>query len=790
MAHLRKTGFEAVRPILVWVLIIGLAAISFCLSPPGQQLELEVFRKINFWFRARVMQMPPRIDPRIRVFAFDDQTAGLFQKYDFRLRDWVKILRVMAEKRPASIFIDKIWSMPVGDNFDLPLDQAQADQFIEQMRTMQVPVTVGGSIFEKPVFKRQPMDLSRPEFDLRKMWRGGENFKWGDQRLWRVQTPGLLFGPQQLIAAGFSRIGQLDYPGAGRIHAMVRIDEQHLIPHAALLATGMPIQVDESGLSLGTTMRVPLDDSGHIPVNFNDPAVYNGEKLTKSLAGFISKANRNALTDEILAGDYVVILPSMFTGNVDWAMTPVGNLQGGFVPTAVINSALTNQWLRPLGGDVWLVAFACALAGILAVLLPTVLQIPVLLLSCVVMAAAGLVLFAMYGIVVNWGTPILSFALTGIFCFFERARLREFQSRRLREALEGTVPPERMAEILKPGALLKDPSEQVVTIMFIDMVGFSLTAEKLTPKVAFDDLKHHLGVLTEMIHAHGGVIDKFLGDGILCFFGYSFTVGSQVEGHAEAAVRCAIEIQRTWQNLSIQSQQTGSPIYPLRIGINTAASYIGDVGRGHVHFTMIGQGVNFASRLESTCEPYKIMLGEATAEMLPNELGLGESLQKRLIQIKHHDELFDAYEIDPFFDRPQDLAAALSAYRKSVAIERRDQRFPIVKCDVWMDFGVGSAKVINFSCGGFAIESNVYPATGVRTKAEMFSSQTELNDALRASGLLPLIVEVRWGYTMDSGVRYRLGIEVKSLNDQQLERLMSILKIHTLQQPDEAHKAA
>jgi hypothetical protein len=85
---------------------------------------------------------------------------------------------------------------------------------------------------------------------------------------------------------------------------------------------------------------------------------------------------------------------------------------------------------------------------------------------------------------------------------------------------------------------------------------------------------------------------------------------------------------------------------------------------------------------------------------------------------------------------------------------------------------------VNFSRSGFAVETSIYPAIGVRMKANLLCQSDLLGKLLRDSGLMPLIIEVRWGYTAESGARYRIGVEIKSLNDQQLERLHEMLRGH------------
>ena len=199
----------------------------------------------------------------------------------------------------------------------------------------------------------------------------------------------------------------------------------------------------------------------------------------------------------------------------------------------------------------------------------------------------------------------------------------------------------------------------MVSVMFIDVVGFSLMIERELPRIAFDSLKRVLNEMTDIVHQYDGIVNKNLGDGLLCFFGYSIENDTVSFDHADKAVACALEIQRKniEHILSMESEHDLS--YPLRIGINTSSVFIGNLGSGErLDLNVVGNGVNFAKRLESGVASNLVMIGKTTKELIEPLNIYNNDWTKKYIPIKHHDELAEAWEINPFTKEPEKLRLA------------------------------------------------------------------------------------------------------------------------------------
>ena len=151
-----------------------------------------------------------------------------------------------------------------------------------------------------------------------------------------------------------------------------------------------------------------------------------------------------------------------------------------------------------------------------------------------------------------------------------------------------------------------------LTIFFSDLQGFTELTERLEPEVLTQLLTNYLTEMSKIATKWGGTIDKFIGDAILVFFGDPKTQGKEED--AVSCVSMAIEMLEKLNSLRITWRKKGLA-KPLnaRIGIHTGVCTVGNFGsEDRLDYTIIGNGVNLASRLETSSEVNKILLSEDT----------------------------------------------------------------------------------------------------------------------------------------------------------------------------------
>jgi class 3 adenylate cyclase len=215
----------------------------------------------------------------------------------------------------------------------------------------------------------------------------------------------------------------------------------------------------------------------------------------------------------------------------------------------------------------------------------------------------------------------------------EREKIRETFGRYVDESVAATIL-RRQGE----GALSGETAE--ATILFTDISGFTTIAEYLTPTELVGALNDYLETVLEPIRAHGGVVNTFIGDGLFASFNMPLTC----EGHAVAAVRAAIDIQRAVGSRTFGDQGVA---LATRIGISTGNVIGGSVGAGQrMSFTLLGDTVNLAARLEQLNKQHgtRILVSESTREAC-GECFAFDALGN--VQVRGRSETIAIYAVDP-----------------------------------------------------------------------------------------------------------------------------------------------
>jgi class 3 adenylate cyclase/HAMP domain-containing protein len=159
-----------------------------------------------------------------------------------------------------------------------------------------------------------------------------------------------------------------------------------------------------------------------------------------------------------------------------------------------------------------------------------------------------------------------------------------------------------------------------LTVFFSDIAGFTETADRLESEELTELLNHYLTEMSRIALDHGATIDKYVGDAIVIFFGDPESRGTRED--ARACVRMAIEMRDRMLDLESDWRDSGieKPL-KCRIGINTGFCTVGNFGsEDRMDYTIIGGGVNLASRLESAATPGDILISYETYALVRDEI--------------------------------------------------------------------------------------------------------------------------------------------------------------------------
>src|SRR3990167_7459412 len=170
-------------------------------------------------------------------------------------------------------------------------------------------------------------------------------------------------------------------------------------------------------------------------------------------------------------------------------------------------------------------------------------------------------------------------------------------------------------------------ARKLLTICFSDLKGFTEASERMEPEDTVTLLNEYFSEMTALIFKHGGTIDKFIGDGILIFFGDPINY----ENNAERAVRMAIDMRKITQELRKHWLEYGSSNIDICSGINTGYVTVGNVGsEAQMNYTVIGHQVNVAHRLQLEAKAGQILITASTLKGIENMIEVEEIVNVRL----------------------------------------------------------------------------------------------------------------------------------------------------------------
>ncbi|MCC9641270.1 adenylate/guanylate cyclase domain-containing protein [Rhodopirellula sp. JC740] len=159
--------------------------------------------------------------------------------------------------------------------------------------------------------------------------------------------------------------------------------------------------------------------------------------------------------------------------------------------------------------------------------------------------------------------------------------------------------------------------EQNITVMFVDVRNFTRQSSNMPAAQVVDALNLFFETAVEIVERHGGMVNKFLGDGFMAIFG----VGSQTESHGPRAVQAGCELACVVDSLQDRMLDAGWNEFAIGIGINTGIAVVGCIGSPkRQEYTAIGDTVNIASRVESLTKPLNrvLLITQSTRDSLPD----------------------------------------------------------------------------------------------------------------------------------------------------------------------------
>jgi len=228
--------------------------------------------------------------------------------------------------------------------------------------------------------------------------------------------------------------------------------------------------------------------------------------------------------------------------------------------------------------------------------------------------ASGFLLFLYGNTIVSIIFPSLAIVLSTGSVLTYRYITEEKEKEQLRARFESYFPPAVVKQMLEnPDSAMTKPQSREITIMFSDIKSFTTHSSTMTPEEISSALSEYFEAMTSIVFKYEGTVDKFIGDGLMVFYG----APEVQEDHALRCVNAAIEMQKKCRELKVKWEREGRFPIQIRIGINTGKVIVGDLGsERRKEYTVIGSDVNLAQRLESNAPVAGILISDSTYQKI------------------------------------------------------------------------------------------------------------------------------------------------------------------------------
>lgn len=455
----------------------------------------------------------------------------------------------------------------------------------------------------------------------------------------------------------------LEYGGALFSPLAVRVAQTHL-----------NLENDDLTYVIGKELKmgpyvIPSDNKGVIHINYYGPHnTITFYSLIDVLSGSVDPATFNGKS---------VFIGGAAVGVGDIWPNPFSPSYFGVEAQATITANILSQQflIRP---D-WTKYVDAAIIGAIGLILVTVLLyvkvwkgvLLVLILLISQIASNQYLFFNRYQIILLYVYPLLELVLMSSITFSFRFFVQYREKRQLKTTFEQYLSPSVVKHTLKnPEKLVLGGDRKELTVLFSDIQSFTSISENLSPTELVNFMNLYLTAMTDIVMAHEGTLDKYIGDAIMSIHG----APEEQDDHEIRACQTAIDMIETLYELRPDWEKGGAPNVRIRIGINSGDMVVGNMGsKKRFDYTVLGDNVNIASRLEGLGKLYgvKIIVGENTQRKV-KERFLFRELD--YVSVKGKNEPLRIYEMltGDYFTEGQEYTF-IEAFQKGLSAYRNQE---------------------------------------------------------------------------------------------------------------------
>ncbi len=435
-------------------------------------------------------------------------------------------------------------------------------------------------------------------------------------------------------------------------------------PEELTVTPGVAITIAPAGKA---ALRIPIDAAGRMLIS------YQGTFQTFRYISYYDVLMQRVPPETFQ--DKIILVGTSAAGLSDIRPVPFqDSFPGVEVHANVLYNILQHQFIEKQN----LLHTVLTLVGLaLLVALLTVLLKPLLggLLGALIITGYALLgrhWFADQAFWLELVRPVMAIVIAYLFVLLYRFIDEERNKRMIKTMFQHYITASVVDELLKRPDMLKLGGEKrMATAFFSDIKNFTTVSENLSPEVLVAQLNDYLTGMTEVVFAYQGYLDKYEGDAIMAVYG----VPVEMKDHARRACLGALEMQKKLVLLRQRWRTENKPEFYVRMGINSGPMIAGNIGgKERFDYTVIGDSVNLASRLEGANKAYgtSIMISEFTRELLNEEFPLREL---DLLRVKGKNQPVRVYELlgGSAAEVPAAVQQAVRIYEEGLALYRAQQ---------------------------------------------------------------------------------------------------------------------
>lgn len=610
----------------------------------GRQLARPLTRLDTLIYDWRFQWLTPtRPEGQVPIIIVDIDEATIKQEgWPWSRDKFARLVQNLEQEGVALIGFDVVFSEPGKNPVDAVLQNPQLSESVRQELSSKRPEFDSDARFAEVVAKRTVLGYLFHEDGVRvgSLPAPFLELDAGEASSWQISslpdyTSNLPQFMSKTLSAGFFST-QPDRDGVIRRSPLVLRYENGLYASLALELARHYLAVPFIGLKTQTCWgqqrcveRIQLgdhdirtDEKGGVLVPYKG----RRESFTYVSAG---KVLKNAVPKGILQGAIVLVGTSAL-GLADLRTTPLETQYPGVEVHANLLDAILQSgpgqdyfYARPDWVPGAVIILLLVSGVLLAFILPRLEPGYMLLVTVawfVVLVLGNFALWKAVRLDLPMAAILLAAALVSAFNIGFGFLRANHQKREIRAMFGQYVPPAHVDQMLQdPEAVSLAGESREMTVLFSDIRSFTTISEGLSAQALKQLLNRYFTPITEIIFAHNGTIDKYVGDMVMAFWNAPLPDMQ----HPQHAILAALAMQKKVDELSADFVASGLPEIHIGIGINTGAMNVGDMGSEFRRaYTVLGDAVNLGSRLESITKFYgaKILVGESTYAQAPEFL--------------------------------------------------------------------------------------------------------------------------------------------------------------------------